>query len=221
LRRQLPGQQQALLSDISFSVRGGDRVALVGPSGSGKSLLCRALAQLDPYEGEVLWRGEPIADSGIPLFRSEVTYVSQRPSLLEDTIRENLRGVFDLAIHRQRGQAWREDRIVALLQRFDFDREFLEKTSRELSGGESQVVSLLRAVQLDPTFLLLDEPTSAMDARRALVAEAVVADWQAAAPTERAYLWITHNEGQAQRIGQRTLHVQSGRVSELPPHTLD
>src|SRR6266478_4288314 len=81
-----------LLRDVSLAVRGGDRLAIIGPTGSGKTLLLRSLALLDPTdEGQVLRLNGPISPDSVPDFRRQVIYLHQRPALIEGTVEDNLR----------------------------------------------------------------------------------------------------------------------------------
>ena len=75
-----------------------------------------------------------------------------------------------------------------------------------------QIVALLRAVQLDPLVLLLDEPTAAIDPAAAAAVEQLVGRWWCDSPQERAMIWITHDAVQAERIAMRTLHMEGGRL---------
>jgi len=198
-----------LLKDVSLSIAAGQRVALVGPSGSGKSLLLRSLALLDPIEaGEILWRGRSVADGEIPAFRSRVIYLHQRPALAEGSVEENLRQVFDLRTHCDR--RFDHDRVVEWLQSLGRGELFLKKSSADLSGGEVQLTALLRAIQLEPTVLLLDEPTAALDAEAARLIEDLVAAWLAGDRQQRAYVWVTHDSEQADRVGDTVLHIRDG-----------
>jgi putative ABC transport system ATP-binding protein len=195
-----------LLADIDLALRAGDRVALVGPSGSGKTLLLRALALLDPLDaGAVLWRGQPVAD--VPAYRRHVTYLHQRAALFDGTVEDDLREPFQLHAHRDR--AFDRARAVALLGRLGRDAGFLGKRSRDLSGGEAQIVALVRAVQLDPDVLLLDEATSALDADTELRAEALIGAWRT---DDRALVWVTHDADQTRRVTDRVIQIREGRV---------
>ena len=87
LGRRHPGTSGWLFRQIEFEIEPGDRLALVGPTGSGKSLILRAVALLDPVDqGEISWCGQSIADAAVPEFRGEVLYLQQRPSVIEGTV---------------------------------------------------------------------------------------------------------------------------------------
>ena len=210
-RRHADGHRW-LLEDVSLEVRPGERLAVVGASGSGKTLLLRALALLDPlHRGEVLWRGQPVRRDEIPAFRRQAVYLHQRPALPEDTVEAALRRPFSLRCHRQRRQFDR-DRIVRQLGQLGRDESFLAKKVADLSGGESQITALLRAIQLDPALLLLDEPTAALDSRTSRAAEQLLVGWIDESPHRRAFVWVSHDAAQAERFVQRSLCVEGGRV---------
>jgi putative ABC transport system ATP-binding protein len=210
--RLAPGSQQWLLRNASLAVRGGERLAIVGPTGAGKTLLLRALALLDPVdEGQVLWLGQPIAAERVPHYRRHVTYLHQRSPLIEGTVEENLRLPFTLAIHAR--EEFDRGRVVALLESAGRDAEFLTRGSRDLSGGEGQIVAVVRALQLNPTVLLLDEPTASLDAATAHSIEQLVFQWHRQSELGRAAVWVTHDREQASRIANRIIEMNSRRIS--------
>jgi putative ABC transport system ATP-binding protein len=200
-----------LLRDIGVVVRPGDRVAVLGPSGAGKTLLLRALALLDPVdEGVVLWNGQAVRGEAVPTFRGAVLYLHQRPTVFEGTVEANLRLPFALGVHRNR--RFDRDRILSLLESLGRDLSFLEKAHRDLSGGEAQIVALLRAIQLGPTILLLDEPTASLDRPTLQAIEQLIDRWFAEQPGARALVWVTHDSEQARRVADRTFHMDSGQI---------
>lgn len=209
--RRRPDGDGWLIEGLDVIVRAGDRVALVGPSGGGKTLLLRVLALLDPLDtGAVLWRGQPVPGPAVPAFRARVMYVAQRPALIEGTAEDNLRLPFQLGAHR--GRAFDAGRLRAWLAELGRDESLLSRRSQDLSGGESQLIALMRAVQLDPDVLLLDEPTAALDPDATAAAEALVHSWHAAGAGARAYVWVSHDAAQAARVSDRTVHVRGGRL---------
>lgn len=201
---------QWLLREVTVELEPGQRVALVGPSGSGKSLLLRLLAALDPTDtGSLQWNGANINGSSVPEFRSRCIYLHQSPSLGEGTVEEVLRHPLSFRQHARREFA--RDAIIIWLKSLDRDASFLQKSVATLSGGETQIVALLRAMQLDPLVLLLDEPTSALDAEAALAIERLVVGWLAESK-ERAAVWVSHDEDQARRVANVIWRMRDGQL---------
>ncbi|MGI4857872.1 MAG: ABC transporter ATP-binding protein [Janthinobacterium lividum] len=176
LTRRDPLHRRTILQSADFRLRDRDRVAVTGPSGAGKSVFLRLLACLDPLdEGELLWRGTAIAPADIPAYRGHVAYVAQKPAVLDGSVEDNLRYPFSLKVHRHR--RFDRDRAAELAAQAGRDADFLDKRASELSGGEAQIMSLIRVLQLAPDVLLLDEPTASLDPDSARRVETLVTAW--------------------------------------------
>jgi putative ABC transport system ATP-binding protein len=115
-----------------------------------------------------------------------------------------------LAIHAH--ERFDREWVVSLLDRVGRGPEFLDQAGRELSGGEAQVVAVIRALQLHPRVLLLDEPTASLDAATAQAIEQLVAGWHREAAGERATVWVTHDHEQSSRVADRLLWMKSGHL---------
>ena len=202
-----------LLNEISVGVGAGQRIALVGPSGSGKTLLLRSLVLLDPLDaGEVRWRGNAVHGQQVPAFRGRVIYLPQRPALSEGTVEDNLRQVFSLTVHR--GKQFDRQRALGWLQSLGRSESFLTRRQQDLSGGEAQLTALLRALQVDPDVLLLDEPTVALDDQAVGDVESLLDQWCGQLPDERAMVWVTHDRQQAERVATSQLRLRDGRLDK-------
>ncbi len=213
LLRRGPDAAQPLLDARDLAVSAGDRIVVGGPSGSGKTLLLRALALFDPLdEGGVRWQGQRVDRDRVPGFRGLVHYFRQRPVALAADVENALRQPFRLQQHRRR--AFDRRRVVAWLEALGRTDRFLQRRTRELSGGEMQLVALVRGLQLDPAILLLDEPTAALDPATTDAVQRMLAEWLQQQPRQRAYLWVTHDQRQARHVGNRAWHVHGGRVTE-------
>ncbi len=211
-RREASGKNW-LFQDIFIRIEWGARLAIVGSTGSGKTLLLRALAHLDAIDvGEILWKGKPIKGDAVPRFRSQAIYLHQRPALFEGTVEENLRLPFTLQCHRE-GEFSRET-ILSLLGQVNRTEALLERFASDLSGGEAQIVALLRAIQLRPTLLLLDEPTAALDDESSRMIERLVSGWFEESPAARALVWVSHNKEQVARVASRVMSMSAGRLSD-------
>jgi putative ABC transport system ATP-binding protein len=202
-----------LLRDISIAVRAGDRIALTGPTGSGKTVLLRSLCLLDTVNtGTISWQSEPVQPDQVPAYRARAIYLTQRARLFGGTVEGNLRLPFSLAVHRHR--EYSRESVATYLHRLGRDEEFLARDSANLSGGEMQIVALLRAIQLDPTILLLDEPTASLDEGTTQQIEQLVADWMSPPDARQAFVWVTHDAAQAERVANRSWQLRDGQLVE-------
>lgn len=179
-------------------------MGLVAPSGTGKTLLLRNLALLDPLQqGQITLAGKSPHRRALPAYRACVSYLPQQATAFEGTVGENLERVFAMEAHRQR----RFDRakIETWLDKLGRGPDFLALPAPRLSGGETQLLALLRVLQLDPQVLLLDEPTASLDFESALKVEALLAAWLQ--QPGRACLLTSHDRQQIQRLTNRQLQL--------------
>jgi putative ABC transport system ATP-binding protein len=203
LGRQL--SDRWLWRGVTFDLHRGDCLGLVAPSGAGKTLLLRNLVLLDPIQqGQIAFVGKSPAEWGLPAYRSRVMYVPQRAIAFEGTIQANLQRAFNVQIHAQR--RFDPDRIHAWLAHLGRGPDFLQLEGSRLSGGEAQILALLRALQLDPQVLLLDEPTASLDAATARQAEALIHQWLQQG--DRACLLTSHDPDQIGRTTTRQLRLK-------------
>lgn len=189
---------------VSFALNPGDWLGLVAASGAGKTLLMRNLVLLDPiHEGEVWFEGRSLADWHLPTYRTQVIYLSQRATPWPGTVEDNLRHVFTLNAHRQ--CRYDPDRVRHWLAQVGRDNTFLQRQASQLSGGEMQLLALVRSLQLDPTILLLDEPTASLDPDTTHHVEALLKTWLA--QPNHACLFTSHDPTQVERLTSRQLHL--------------
>jgi len=187
---------RTLWSDLSFALESGQCLVLQGPSGAGKTLLLRTLVGLERLEsGRVECFGEDLGSTDIPRLRARMMLVPQSPRLSGKTVEDVLRAPFDLEIHASR--SWNPAAARQLISRFGRDESFLSAEIDDLSGGERQIVSLIRALLLDPDVLLLDEPTAHLDSTASEAVESIILDWVA---DDGAAIWTTHSADQAERV---------------------
>jgi putative ABC transport system ATP-binding protein len=208
-RVQLPTGPLTILEDVSFSIKAGETVAIVGASGSGKSTLLSLLAGLDtPSSGEVELAGEPLSkldeDGRAAVRGRHVGFVFQSFQLLPSlTALENVMLPLELSGAKDaEGQAREILRRVGLSER-------LTHYPRQLSGGEQQRVALARAFVTRPAVLFADEPTGNLDAATG----AGIIDLMFELNRERGttLLLVTHDQELSRRCG-RTLRLAGGRL---------
>lgn len=193
------GLRRSGLAPLDLTLGAGECVALMGPSGAGKTLLLRAIADLDPTEGEVVLDERPRESVPGPAWRRLVAYVSSEPGWWAEIAVDHF-----------------EDRAAALrlAAAFALSEALLDSPVARLSTGERQRLALARALERAPRVLLLDEPTAALDAAARAVAERRL---KAELARGAAILFTTHDEEQARRLATRRLTMHKGRVEEPAP----
>lgn len=198
---------QTLLDRVDLTVPAGQCTVIVGPNGAGKSVLLRLLhGLLRPTRGEVLWHGRHLDRAA----RRAQAMVFQRPVLLRRSVRANLRFVLSgrgLSRHERRAreaQALVQARLDALADR----------PARVLSGGEQQRLALARALVTAPEMLFLDEPTASLDPASTQSIEDQI---HAARGMGVTPVLVTHDIGQARRLGDRLIFLQNGHIAETGP----
>lgn len=200
--------QRWIWRGLDFDLDSGQRVGVAGPSGTGKSMLLRALAGLDPIdEGEILFRGEAPAAIGVPRYRTHVVYLHQRPGMLPGSVEHNLRAPFGLKAHA--GRSYPIERARALLSELGQRDDLYTEAADNLSGGESQAVALVRALLIEPSVLLLDEATASLDPGRVALVEEAIDSWLRE-DAERALVWVTHSREQLLRVTDRLVKLEDG-----------
>ncbi len=204
-----------VLHHVSLSVTTGERLALVGPTGAGKSTLAKLMARLyDPKQGAIRYAGVDLRDATLKSLRERIVVVPQEGYLFQGTILDNVRlgrqGATDDEVRRALGLIGAEERFVALPD--GLQTEVRERGSR-LSAGERQLVSLARAALADAEVLVLDEATSNLDPGT----EAEVEEAMTRLMEGRTVLVIAHRLSTAER-SDRVAVVDEGGLAELGTH---
>lgn len=196
-----------LLSDVSLTLNAGRTTVILGANGAGKSLLLRLLHGLiPPTAGTIRWQGRPFDRAA----RAAQAMVFQRPVMLRRSVLSNLR--FALAVRGIRGKA-RAARAAEALDRARLT-DLAHRPARVLSGGEQQRLALARALACTPELLFLDEPTASLDPASTHAVEQLIREAQEAGVT---VVMVTHDIGQARRLGQDIVFLERGRVVETGP----
>ena len=198
---------KAIVNDVSFDVNTGELLAIVGPSGAGKTSLLRLLNRLDePTSGTVLLQGNDYREIPTRELRRRVGMVMQRPFVFRGTVVENLR--FG---PQQQDRKLDDEQIENLLRAVGLSGYASEDVGH-LSGGEAQRVCFARALANEPAVLLLDEPTSSLDEAAKLEVEAVIGKISAQGVTS---VLVTHDLHQARRLATRVARLDAGKLTRI------
>lgn len=191
-----------VLAPLDLSVEAGALVFVSGPSGSGKSLLLRAVADLDPHAGEV-WLGAE-ARSAMPAhcWRRRVGLLPAESHWWADTVGSHVPASADPA------------ELDALFAGLGFAPDVRGWSVARLSTGERQRLALARLLAQSPEALLLDEATANLDPANRERVERVVERYRTARGA--AVLWVSHDPEQRERLGGRQLGIRDGRLEPLP-----
>ncbi|MGP3957257.1 amino acid ABC transporter ATP-binding protein [Nonomuraea sp. 3N208] len=201
-----------VLKNINLTVSRGEVLVVIGPSGGGKSTLCRAINRLETIDdGKIIFDGQVLPAEGKALarLRSEVGMVFQSFNLFaHKTIRENVtlgptkvRGVSKDAASK---------RAMELLERVGIAAQ-ADKYPAQLSGGQQQRVAIARALAMDPKMILFDEPTSALDPE---MVQEVLDVMIGLARDGMTMMVVTHEMGFARRAANRVVFMADGQIVE-------
>lgn len=184
---------------FSFSIPPGQITCLTGASGSGKSLLLRAIADLDPYQGVVWFNGQKSIDVPPALWRKNIGLLPPE-------------------------SFWWHDRLDAHFSTPEKARPYLERVGlpadalgwhmNRLSTGEKQRLAIVRLLANTPSALLLDEPTANLDPQTTLLVEALLQHY--ASSRQAPILWVSHDLRQVQSVAHTHLAIQENQLREIP-----
>ncbi len=204
-----------VLDGVDLSIRRGEVVCIIGPSGGGKSTLLRCLNRLEePTDGEILFEGESITDKkcNINLVRRKIGMVFQQFNLFPHmTVLKNM----IIAPMKLLKMSEREatEAAMRLLERVNLS-EKAESYPNQLSGGQKQRIAIVRALMMKPNVLLFDEPTSALDPE--MVGE-VLDVMKSLAREGMTMAVVTHEMGFAREVADRVLFVCDRGIAEQGP----
>ncbi len=180
---------------IDFCLAEGACLGLTGPSGSGKSLLLRAMADLDPHEGEVFLQGTAQAQIEGPVWRSRVGYLPAESHWWAARIGDHFQG----------------GELLDEAEQLGLPGDVFDWTPERMSSGEKQRMAFLRLLSVRPEVLLLDEPTANLDSAVGLALETIVRRWR----EERgvSVVWVSHDLGQLERVAGEVRMLDGGGVA--------
>ena len=206
------------VDDVSFEIRKGETLGLVGESGCGKSTLARTVLRLlEPTDGDVLFKGDNLAEMGGENLRStrqDMQMIFQDPqSSLDPRMKVGPIVEEPLRAHNMLDDEGRELRARELLGRVGLDPQHYNRYPHQFSGGQRQRINLARAMSVNPDFIVCDEPTSALDAS----IQAQVLNTMRDLQTEfgLTYLFISHDLSVIRHISDRVAVMYLGEIVEI------
>ena len=205
------------LKNVSFSVAKGEFVSIIGPSGSGKSTLARLLIGLEkPASGTILLDGEDITRWNYYAWRKrrkKIQAVFQDSSGTLNPARTAYANVEEALVNlTEQNKKERKRHILNLMDAVQMDYTLLETPVHQLSGGEQRRLSLLRAIAVEPDYLIMDEVTSGLDLISTDAVLTLVENFVKL--TGSSCIFITHSRKNAVRIADRVLIMRDGRIAE-------
>lgn len=208
------GEDLAVLDGVSLSIAEGEKVALVGASGGGKSTLVQIILGLYPADsGELYFDGVNLKDIGLDVVRENVATVLQHPAMFNDTVKQNLclgRDIKNENIWQALEIAQMRDVVEAMPAQLE---SIIGRSGIRLSGGQRQRLAIARMILADPKVVILDEATSSLDTEtEALLHEAMHAFLQ-----NRTTLIIAHRLS-AVRQADRVLVFDAGKIIDEGNH---
>jgi len=204
-----------ILDRLSFTIRAGEKIALVGPSGAGKSTITKLLlGYLKPSQGDILIDGISISDVSLSHWYKLIGIVSQKAFLYNDSIRNNITlgrtGIEDMAIWSALKSSHAYNFVNGLNGKLD---AFVGDSGEFISGGEQQRLTIARALVQNPQVLIFDEPTSSLDAE----SEKKVSDAINNALQKRTAIVIAHRISTVKMM-DRILVLDKGKIIESGNH---
>jgi ABC-type oligopeptide transport system ATPase subunit len=214
------GTRFAAVDDVSFSIDQGETFGLVGESGSGKTTTGRCMLRLiEPTSGAVRFRGQNVLEFGrsrLRHARRDMQVVFQDPySSLNPRMRARQIVEEPLIIHELGSRAARRDRVAELFHLVGLNPDHLDRFPHEFSGGQRQRIGLARALALNPSFVILDEPVSALDVSIQAQVVNLLMDLQR--QLRLTYLFIAHDLRLVEHICTRVAVMYLGRIVEMGP----
>ena len=201
-----------VLKDISFSVKSGEVVTIIGSSGSGKSTLLRCVNLLEkPTSGEILYNGKNILDedTNIYEYRTHLGMVFQQFNLFNNlNVLENCTVGPIKVLKKSKEEA--EEIAKSFLEKVGMSA-YLNARPRQLSGGQKQRVAIARALSMQPDVLLFDEPTSALDPE---MVNEVLETMKSLAHTGLTMIIVTHEMEFARDVSDRVIFMDKGVITE-------
>ncbi|MFH6651054.1 ATP-binding cassette domain-containing protein [Streptococcus suis] len=202
-----------ILKNLTFDIQEGEFFVLIGPSGSGKTTTLKLINRLiEQTEGEVFFQGKRLKDFDLRELRLETGYVLQQIALFPNmTVAENIALIPEM---KGLGKEETLTRTRELLTKVGLEPDsYLDRLPKDLSGGEKQRVSILRAIIANPKVLLMDEPFSALDPISKAQLQGLIKELHE--EFKMTTVFVTHDMDEAVKLADRICLMQDGQVVQL------
>ena len=198
-----------VLKDLSFNIKRGELVTIIGSSGCGKTTSLKMINRLiQPSSGKIFIDDEDIATKDVIKLRRNMGYVIQQTGLFPHmTIRENIEMIPKMEKVDAGATAQRTMELMAMV---GLDETFLDRYPNELSGGQQQRIGVARAFALDPDIILMDEPFSALDPMTKSSLQDELSDLQS--ELKKTIVFVTHDMDEAIKIADRICIMDQGKI---------
>ena len=184
---------------FSITIKNGELVCLTGNSGSGKSLLLRAIADLDLHQGDVWLNNKLASDTPPPLWRKQVGLLQPTSHWWHDIVASHFEYPLD---------------ALPIMTALDIPEEALGWQIYRKSTGEKQRMSIVRLLSCKPDVLLLDEPTANLDPNTVMLVESLILKYKS--EHNCPIIWVSHDVTQVQRVADRHFELIGEQITELP-----
>lgn len=204
------------VDDVSFSIRKGETLGIVGESGCGKTTLGRCILRIvEPTEGEIYFHGEKINDADMREYRKKMQIVFQDPYASLDprkTVADLIGEALDIH-HLFQDKAERREKILHLMSLVGLNEKFYNRYPHEFSGGQRQRIGIARSLAVSPEFIVCDEPVSALDV--SIQAQVINMLEKLQKEQQLTYLFIAHDLAVVKHISDRIGVLYLGHLVEL------
>lgn len=204
------------VDDVSFQIKRGETLGLVGESGCGKTTLGRTLLRLfEPTAGEIYFKGKKINDVDMKEYRKKMQIIFQDPYASLDprkTVADIIGEAMDIH-HLYKDKAERKKKILSLMELVGLNTKFYNRYPHEFSGGQRQRIGIARALAVNPEFIVCDEPVSALDV--SIQAQVINMLEKLQKEQQLTYLFIAHDLAVVKHISSRIGVLYLGHLVEL------